>query len=156
MRILIAEDDGATRLRLTGLLTKWGYQVVAVEDGQCAHDLLACEDGPSLALLDWMMPGLDGVEICRRLRGRIRGRPLYLLLLTGQTGQEDVVHGLEAGADDYVTKPFGHAELRSRLRVGERVLDMTGQLQDRIAELVLALGRVKQLEALLTAGVPQP
>ena len=144
-----------TRLYLTGLLTRWGYKVVAVDDGKRAHELLACEDSPSLALLDWMMPGMDGVEICRRLRGRVRGRPLYLLLLTGRTGQDNVVHGLESGADDYVTKPFDHAELRSRLRVGERVLDMSCQLQDRVAELVQALGRVKQLEAMVAAGVPQ-
>ena len=153
MRVLVAEDDLVTRLYLAGLLAKWGYDVTSVDDGKCACEMLRQEDGPSLALLDWMMPGMDGVEICRRVRNRVRGRPLYLVLLTGRAQQEDVVHGLEAGADDYLVKPFDHAELRSRLRVGERVLDMAEQLQARVAELVRALGRVKQLEAVVDRGV---
>jgi DNA-binding response OmpR family regulator len=152
VRVLVAEDDLVTRLYLAGLLAKWGYDVTSVDDGECACEMLQQEDGPSLALLDWMMPGMDGVEICRRVRNRVRGRPVYLVLLTGRAQQEDVVHGLEAGADDYLIKPFDHAELRSRLRVGERVLDMAEQLQARVAELVRALGRVKQLEAVVDGG----
>ena len=152
MRVLIAEDDLVTRRYLAGLLDKWGYHVTSVDDGQDACKMLQQEDGPSLALLDWMMPGMDGVEICRRVRSRVRGRPVYLVLLTGRAQRADVVHGLEAGADDYLTKPFDHAELRSRLRVGERVLDMAEQLQARIAELVQALKRVKQLEAVVHRG----
>ena len=152
MRVLIAEDELVTRRYLAGLLDKWGYHVTSVDDGQDACKMLQQEDGPSLALLDWMMPGMDGVEICRRVRSRVRGRPVYLVLLTGRAQRADVVHGLEAGADDYLTKPFDHAELRSRLRVGERVLDMAEQLQARIAELVQALGRVKQLEAMVAAN----
>jgi DNA-binding response OmpR family regulator len=152
VRVLVAEDDLVTRLYLAGLLAKWGYDVTSVDDGECACEMLQQEDGPSLALLDWMMPGMDGVEICRRVRNRVRGRPVYLVLLTGRAQQEDVVHGLEAGADDYLIKPFDHAELRSRLRVGERVLDMAEQLQARVAELVQALGRVKQLEAVVDGG----
>jgi DNA-binding response OmpR family regulator len=88
--------------------------------------MLQEEDGPSLTLLDWMLPGMDGVDICRRVRNRVRGRPVYLVLLTGRVERVDVVHALEAGADDYLTKPFDHAELRSRRRVGERVLDLAG------------------------------
>jgi DNA-binding response OmpR family regulator len=153
VRVLVAEDDLVTRLYLAGLLAKWGYDVTSVDDGECACEMLQQEDGPSLALLDWMMPGMDGVEICRRVRNRVRGRPVYLVLLTGRAQQEDVVHGLEAGADDYLIKPFDHAELRSRLRVGERVLDMAEQLQARVAELVRALGRVKQLEAVVDRSV---
>jgi sigma-B regulation protein RsbU (phosphoserine phosphatase) len=152
MRVLIVEDDLATRLYLEGLLTKWGYHVTSVDDGERACEMLQQEDGPSLALLDWELPGMDGVEICRRVRSRVRGRPVYLVLLTGRAQRVDVVHGLEAGADDYLTKPFDHAELRSRLRVGERVLDMAGQLQERVAELVQALGRVKQLEAIVAGS----
>ena len=147
MRVLVAEDDLATRQYLASILAKWGYHVTSVDDGESACEVLQQDDGPSLALLDWMMPGMDGVEICRRVRNRVQGRPIYLVLLTGRDRQEDVVHGLEAGADDYLTKPFDHAELRSRLRVGERVLDMTEQLQARVAELVRALARVKRLEA---------
>ena len=153
MRVLVAEDDLVTRRYLAGLLAKWGYDVTSVDDGECACEMLQQEDGPSLALLDWMMPGMDGVEICRRVRSRVRGRPVYLVLLTGRAQQADVVHGLEAGADDYLIKPFDHAELRSRLRVGERVLDMAEQLQARVAELVRALGRVKQLEAVVDRSV---
>jgi DNA-binding response OmpR family regulator len=152
MRVLIVEDDLATRLYLAGLLAKWGYDVTSVDDGTSACEMLQQEDGPSLALLDWTLPGMDGVEICRRVRSRVRGRPVYLVLLTGRAQQADVVHGLEAGADDYLTKPFDHAELRSRLRVGERVLEMTEQLQARVSELVQALGRVKQLEAMVAAS----
>jgi len=111
--------------------------------------MLQQEDGPSLALLDWMLPGMDGVEICRRVRDRASGRSVYLILLTGRAQRVDVVHGLEAGADDYLTKPFDHAELRSRLRVGERVLDMAAQLQERVGELVQALARVKRLEGMV-------
>jgi phosphoserine phosphatase RsbU/P len=103
--------------------------------------MLEEEDGPSLALLDWTLPGMDGVEICRRVRSSVRGRPVYLVLLTGRAQQEDVVHGLEAGA-----------ELRSRLRVGDRVLEMTGQLQERVSELVQALARLKQLEAMVAGS----
>ena len=144
MRVLVAEDDLVTRRYLEGLLAKWGYHVTSVDDGARACEMLQQEDGPSLALLDWMLPGMDGVDICRRIRSRV--------LLTGRAQRVDVVHGLEAGADDYLTKPFDHAELRSRLRVGERVLDMAGQLQERVSELVQALGRVKQLEAMVAAS----
>jgi DNA-binding response OmpR family regulator len=104
MRVLGVEDDLATRLYLAGLLAKWGYHVTSVDDGAHACEMLQQEDGPSLALLDWTLPGMDGVEICRRVRSRVRGRPVYLVLLTGRAQQEDVVHGLEAGADDYLTK----------------------------------------------------
>jgi DNA-binding response OmpR family regulator len=104
MRVLVVEDDMATRLYLAGLLAKWGYHVTSVDDGARACEMLQQEDGPSLALLDWTLPGMDGVEICRRVRSRVRGRPVYLVLLTGRAQQEDVVHGLEAGADDYLTK----------------------------------------------------
>jgi phosphoserine phosphatase RsbU/P len=146
-RVLVADDDPVSRLYLTGLLGKWAYHVMAAEDGTRAFELLGSDDGPPLALLDWEMPGMDGVEVCRRLRNRIRGRPLYLVLLTGRSSPQDVVLGLEAGADDFLTKPFDSAELRSRLRVGERVLEVTSQLELRVSELVQALARVKQLEA---------
>ena len=152
MRVLVVEDDLATRLYLEGLLAKWGYHVTSVDDGARACEMLQQEDGPSLALLDWMLPGMDGVEICRRVREPRAGAASLSGAAYRPCTAVDVVHGLEAGADDYLTKPFDHAELRSRLRVGERVLDMAGQLQERVAELVRALGRVKQLEAMVAGS----
>ena len=150
-RVLVADDDPVSRLYLTGLLGKWAYHVMAAEDGTRAFELLGSDDGPPLALLDWEMPGMDGVEVCRRLRNRIRGRPLYLVLLTGRSSPQDVVLGLEAGADDFLTKPFDNAEPRPQLGV-ERVLEVTSQLELRVSELVQALARVKQLEAQATVA----
>lgn len=117
------------RLVLSRLVEDWGYEAVVVDDGLAAIDCLSRPNGPGLALLDWEMPGLNGPEICRRIHARQPGEPRYLILLTAREGQDHVVHGLEAGADDYVTKPFNHAELRARVDVGQRVL----QLQCEVA-----------------------
>lgn len=124
LRILLAEDDTATRLKIRALLVKWGYDVLSVANGTEAWSVLQAEDPPHLALLDWKMPGLDGVEICRRLRSPLRhGAYVYVLLLTGNDDKQDVVAGLDAGADDYLTKPFEPQELQMRLRTGARIVD---------------------------------
>jgi phosphoserine phosphatase RsbU/P len=149
MNILIAEDDPISRHVLQTTLLKWGYEVEAVCDGAAAWEVLRGDGAPPLAVLDWMMPGLDGVEVCRRVRELGRPGPTYLLLLTARTGKENVVAGLEAGADDYLTKPFDRDELRARLQVGRRLLGMQRDLADRVAELEEALARVKQLQGLL-------
>ena len=120
MRILIAEDDSISRRLLEVTLIKWGYEVVSTEDGEAAWRVLQAEEAPSLAILDWMMPGLDGVEICRKVREREERPYTYIMLLTAKGSKEDVVIGLDAGADDYVNKPFDQKELRSRIKVGER------------------------------------
>jgi sigma-B regulation protein RsbU (phosphoserine phosphatase) len=149
MRVLIAEDDAISRRVLVAFLQRWGYAVESFEDGEAAWRRLAQEDAPSLAILDWMMPVLGGVEICRRVRAAKRPWPAYLILLTSRTGSEDIVEGLDAGADDYVTKPFNREELRARVQGGARVVELQRSLAERVAELEQALTRVKLLQGLL-------
>ena len=122
--VLIAEDDPIFHRVLQSQLQKWGYKVVAVKDGLDAWSALQQEDAPQMAILDWMMPGLDGVELCRRIRILKPGPYRYLLLLTAKDDKEDVVAGLEAGADDYLTKPFHMDELHARVRAGKRILEL--------------------------------
>jgi DNA-binding response OmpR family regulator len=139
MKILVAEDQAVSRHILAANLHKWGYDVTAVEDGTRAWEALQAEDAPQLVILDWLMPGMDGIEICRQLRQRPQTRPIYLILLTARRGQEDKIHGLQAGADDYITKPFNGEELRARVQVGIRVLELQGALAQRVRELEEAL-----------------
>jgi len=128
MQILIAEDEPAFRRLLTDVLIKWGYEVVVARDGNEAWRYLDSENAPRLAILDWMMPGMDGLELCRRIRRRARGVYTYVMLLTSQQGDNDLVTGMEAGADDYLTKPFRVNELRVRLRTGRRIIDLQNEL----------------------------
>lgn len=125
MKILIAEDDPVSRLLMQRTLEKFGYDVVLAEDGRAAVEILSQPDGPRLALIDWMMPKLDGLGLCREVRRAQRdGAYVYILLLTSRQDAEDVVAGLEAGADDYITKPFHPAVLRARLHTGRRILSL--------------------------------
>jgi two-component system, cell cycle response regulator len=133
--VLIAEDDPIFRRILQSWLQKWDYQVTAVENGLDAWSALQKEDSPPMAILDWMMPGLDGVEVCRRIRSRQRGAYKYVLLLSAKESKHDVVTGLEAGADDYLTKPFDVDELRARVRAGKRILELQGELVKAHTEL---------------------
>ena len=149
MEILIAEDDAVSRRLLEVTLKKFGHEVVVAHDGAEAWALLQVADAPRLAILDWMMPGMDGVEICRRLRRMPNATPPYLILLTAKSSKEDVVIGLDAGANDYLTKPFDRAELRARVQVGAQVLELQSSLADRVRELEDALAQVRQLEGLL-------
>ncbi len=126
--VLIAEDDPIFRRILESWFKKWDYRVTAVENGLDAWEVLQREDAPQLAILDWMMPGMDGIELCRRIRSRDQGTYRYVLLLTAKDGKQDVVAGLEAGADDYLTKPFDVDELRARVRAGKRILDLQAAL----------------------------
>jgi two-component system cell cycle response regulator len=128
VKILAAEDNPVFQTMLRGMLTKWGYEVIIAKDGHEALQALEGEDAPRLALLDWMMPGLDGVDVCRRVRSKGREPYIYILLLTARTDSEDLVTGMDAGADDYLTKPFNAPELRARLRAGQRILDLQEQL----------------------------
>jgi DNA-binding response OmpR family regulator len=149
MKILIAEDDLVSRRVLEATLTKWGYDIVVACDGRAAWQVLQTEDPPPLAILDWMMPEMDGIEVCRKVREIASPTPIYIILLTTKSGKEDVVIGLQAGADDYVTKPFDRDELRARVQVGLRVVELQRNLADRVRELEDALSRVKQLEGIL-------
>jgi two-component system cell cycle response regulator len=129
MRVLIAEDDCTSRRMLEAFLVKWGYEVIVTTNGEEASRALESHDVPALAILDWMMPGKDGIQLCREVRKR-RGRPyVYILLLTARGEKRDIVEGLEAGADDYLTKPFDPYELRARLRAGRRIVELQEQLR---------------------------
>jgi DNA-binding response OmpR family regulator len=143
MKILVAEDQAVSRRILTAHLCKWGYEVTAAEDGSRAWEVLQREDAPQLAILDWLMPGMNGIEICRRVRERPQAQPIYLILLTSRRGQADKVQGLQSGADDYVTKPFDCEELRARVQVAIRILELQGALAQRVRELEEALASVK-------------
>jgi len=147
-RILVAEDDEPTCQALTRLLTGWGYCVLPAHNGERAWQILQSDDAPRLALLDWVMPGLDGLEVCRRVRKAV-AEPPYLILLTGRRSPEDVVAGLDAGADEYLGKPVDPAELRARVRAGCRVVELQDRLADRVRELEAALARERRLQELL-------
>jgi two-component system, cell cycle response regulator len=127
VKILLAEDDAVSRRLLQAMLEAWGYDVVVTRDGNEAWEALSVEDAPSLAVLDWVMPGIEGVEICRRLRNR-RGGYVYTILLTGRDRKQDIVEGMNAGADDYLTKPYDAHELLVRVRAGRRILDLQAAL----------------------------
>lgn len=126
--VLIAEDDPVSQKLLTHTLEHWGYKITSVTDGDQAWEVLSQPNPPRIVILDWVMPGLDGVSICRKIRNLPTEYYTYLLLLTANAQQEDVIHGLEAGADDYVVKPFNPVELKARLRNGERILLMQEEL----------------------------
>lgn len=148
MKILIAEDDPVSRCLLEATLVKSGYEVTVTSDGHQAWEALQ-RDAPAVAILDWMMPGIDGIEVCRRVRSIQTSTPPYLILLTAKTEKGDIVQGLDSGADDYVTKPFDRLELQSRISVGLRIGELQRNLANRIVELEAALARVNQLQGLL-------
>jgi phosphoserine phosphatase RsbU/P len=149
VKVLIAEDDIISRRLLGAALAKWGYEVVVTGDGLQALAAIQGMDAPPLAILDWMMPGLDGIEVCRRARNMHSPTPPYLILLTAKGRREDVITGLQAGASDYVTKPFDREELRARVQVGMRIVELQHSLADRVHALEEAIARVKQLQGLL-------
>ena len=130
MKVLVADDDALSRRLLETTLERAGYSVVAAVDGTTAASILAAEDGPRLALLDWMMPGMDGPRVCREVRAHRENPYVYMLLLTSKETKDDVIAGLASGADDYLTKPFHPEELKARLRTGQRILE----LEDKLVE----------------------
>jgi DNA-binding response OmpR family regulator len=146
---LIAEDDAVSRRLLEATLGKWGYEVIVTTDGLQALEILRQPEAPSLAILDWMMPGMDGAEVCLKARETAADRLLYIILLTVKGRKEDIVEGLTAGADDYVVKPFDRAELRARINAGERILRLQADLAARVKELELALANVELLQGLV-------
>ena len=136
MQILVAEDSTVSQRLLKRILDKWGYDITLVDNGNDAWLALQEPDAPSLAILDWIMPGLSGPEVCRKIRQNPQTSDTYAILLTAKEGKASIIEGLEAGADDYIAKPFNNDELRARIHVGERVF----RLREELA------GRVKQIE----------
>ncbi|NWG14068.1 MAG: diguanylate cyclase [Acidobacteria bacterium] len=128
MRVLLADDDPVSRHILRETLVRWGFEVTTAADGLEAWELLQAENAPRLAILDWMMPGMDGVEVCRKVRDNTSGPYIYILLLTSKKERDDIVRGMAAGADDYVSKPFDPQELQMRLKAGKRIVDLQARL----------------------------
>jgi len=148
-KVLVAEDDRISRRTVVSALTRGGNQVIEAEDGKQAWEILQDSSAPRLAILDWVMPRLDGLQLCRDLKEVSDGKTRYLILVTSKAARQDIVKGLEAGADDYIVKPFDAEELRARVRVGFRVLDLQEKLAHRVDELEQAICQIKQLQGLL-------
>lgn len=149
MRILIADDDSASRIVLATFLERLGYEVVAVEDGIAAWRVLQLANAPRLAILDLMMPGIDGLELVRRVREIPSMLPPYLIMLSTRSEKVDIVAGLDAGANDYVAKPFDHGELRARVEVGRRMVEMRSELAAKIEQLRQAVDQIKTLKGIV-------
>ena len=129
MRILIADDERTSTMMLGRTLEQWGFEVIVAHDGNEAWACIAGDAPPALAIVDWEMPGLDGIELCRRIRSTPLRSPVYVILLTARNSRQDLVAGLEAGADDYLTKPFDPDELRARIHVGQRTLGLMANIK---------------------------
>lgn len=147
--ILLADDEALFRVLLQGALSRLPARIVEACDGSAAWEVIERETAPVLAVLDWQMPGLTGVQLCERIRSLPPSRLVYTILVTGRTGREAILTGLASGANDYITKPFDNEELLARVQVGLRVLGLQQALADRVAELETALTRIKQLQGLL-------
>jgi DNA-binding response OmpR family regulator len=149
MNVLIADDDFVCRRLLQATLLELGYEVIVTLNGEDAWDELQKPEAPSLAILDLMMPKLDGIEVCRRVRQTANMAQTYIILLTSRSDKEDIVRGLDAGANDYITKPFSVAELHARIKVGLQVVDLQLKLAQRVQELESVLDKVKLLQGML-------
>lgn len=149
MNILLAEDDKATQAMLQSLLSKWGYTVICANDGNEAWEILSEPDHPQLVILDWMMPGIEGPEIVRRLREREPEKLYYAIIITARHQKDSVASALNSGADDFISKPFDQDELRARVAVGDRMNALQKALSEHIVELKRTLDQVKQLEGII-------
>jgi sigma-B regulation protein RsbU (phosphoserine phosphatase) len=149
MKILIAEDDFTSRTVLTAVLKKQGHEVTATVNGAEAWQALQQPDTPKLAILDWMMPEMDGLEVVRRVRALQTDRPPYIIMLTTKGEKADIIAGLEAGANDYLAKPFDPGELRARIEVGRRMVEIQAALASKIGELRQALDQIKTLRGIV-------
>ena len=149
MKILIAEDDSITCRLLETLLTSQGYSVITAYDGAEAWKILQWEDPPKVVILDWMMPDVDGLEVCQKIRGTPDLQSTYIIMLTAMDREADIVTGFQAGADDYITKPFDREELYARVQAGVRIVKLQISLADNVKELEHALSYIKQLQGFL-------
>jgi DNA-binding response OmpR family regulator len=142
--VIIAEDDPVSCELISTMVRKWGFRTIVTRDGNEAMAAIRAQEGAAVAILDWMMPGMDGLEVCQRIRGS--EKPIYVILLSSRSAKENLVEGLECGADDYLIKPFDKDELRARLKVGVRVLDLQTSLANRVRELELASSEIRELK----------
>jgi DNA-binding response OmpR family regulator len=149
MNILIADDDASTRLTLQSILGKWGYNVTVACDGDEAWKILCEPEHPHLLILDWLMPGIEGPEIVRRLRTRDDENPYYAIIITSRSIRDSAANALDSGADDFVVKPFENDELRARVAVGYRMNSLQTALSEHIDDLRSTLSRVRQLEGIV-------
>jgi len=149
MKILVAEDDLTSQTIIKAIVAKAGYEPILTGDGLSAYEILSQPGAPKIAILDWMMPGMDGVEICRKVRELKSDDPAYLILLTGRDSRKDIINGLRSGANDYIVKPYDPEELQARIGVGRKVVELQGTLSLRIIELQTALAQIKTLKGLL-------
>lgn len=149
MKVLIADDDVVSRRVLEVMVGRWGYDVTGASDGPEAWAMLEQNAAFEIAVLDWIMPGIDGLELCRRLRALPRAEQTYVIVLSANSSQEDILAGFDAGADDYLAKPVELPELQARLRVGSRLVSLQRTLSNRVRELDEALGKVRHLQGLL-------
>ncbi|MBA4396613.1 MAG: response regulator [Syntrophus sp. (in: bacteria)] len=149
MRILIAEDDFTSRTVLTAVLKNQGHDVAATANGAEAWEAMQQPDAPRMVILDWMMPEMDGPEVVRRIRALQTDRPPYIIMLTIKSEKENIVRGLEAGADDYLAKPYDPGELHARVNVGRRILELQAAMADKVQELKKSLDEVRTLRGII-------
>lgn len=149
MKILIAEDDLTSRIVIAGILKNEGHEVIVTTNGKEAWQVLQQVDAPAMVILDWMMPEVDGPEVVRRVRAMQTNRPSYIIILTTKGEKEDIIAGLKAGANDYLTKPFDPGELYARVEVGRRMIEMQNSLAAKIEELSQAFDQIKTLRGIV-------
>ncbi len=149
MRVLIADDGLTIRRLLETYLTNWGYDVVPVSDGKEAWEVLKNLDAPRLVILDWLMPKMDGVDVCRKVRELAHGNLFYIIIFTSLEDKKDLVTALDAGADDFIIKSFDKDELQARIKVGERVARLKSELDSRVKALEESIAHVKLLQGIL-------
>jgi phosphoserine phosphatase RsbU/P len=149
VKILIAEDDLTSRTVLTAVLKKQGHDVEVTVNGAEAWEAVQQPDAPRLAILDWMMPEMDGPEVVRRVRAQQTDQPPYIIMLTSKGEKADIIAGLDVGADDYLAKPYDPGELRARIRVGQRIIELQAAMADKVHELQKALNEVRTLRGII-------
>ena len=146
IKVLIADDDAPTRILLRAAVSQWGYEVVDAADGEEAWETFQKSDVPELQIVDWLMPRLDGIDLCRRIKNELK-HPPYIILLTQLSGSTNIVKGLEAGANEFLSKPFNMAELQSRLSVGARIIRYQSRLADKNAQLKQACKQINEISS---------
>jgi CheY-like chemotaxis protein len=149
LKALIAGDDPVSHKLIEARLKQWGYEVVSARNGEEAWEAFQAQNEPIVAILDWMMPGTDGLEVCRRIRQSEPAQPVFIIFLTAKDQADDIVEGFDAGANDYLTKPFNVQELKARVKVAAQIISLQSQLADRITQLEAALDENHQLKGLL-------